>query len=160
MKIDGYASHLPILAWAAQHYNRDDGPPIEIGSGFYSTALIQSLGGQSIETEEAWADHVRHWYPGVQTVAQWVQRERYGFAFIDSAEHELRLEWVRLLAGKTDLIIVHDAEPVWWEPMGYDQMIKCMPHHQVYKSTKPWTLILSRHDLGQILEPATPPELR
>jgi hypothetical protein len=171
MKIDGFGSHLPILLWAI---NATGGPvdpatpasvryefprALEIGTGWYSTAVIQSIGGESVETEEPFADYIRQFYPGVVHVSKWVPDRWYRFAFVDAAEHEHRSRWVSTLSELTDLVLVHDAEAQWWESLGYEEMTHYFPYWKVWEGAAPRTLILSNDPIDNLPESVTVPAL-
>lgn len=144
LKIDGYASHLPVLAWAAKQ-NRFH-IPLEYGCGFYSTAVIQALRGESVESLPDWYETIKPYYPRVILEQDWEPRKQYSFVFVDSSPEETRYEFVRKYQHLSTLWILHDAVPEWEHAYGYERLKRLFPFNQVVGEF-PQTLILSQNKI-------------
>lgn len=140
-KIDGYATHLPVLAWAARQSRFHI--PLEYGCGFYSTAVIQALRGESVEPLTDWYKTIKSLYPRVILESDWTPKKQYSFIFVDSSPEETRYEFVKKHQHLSTLWILHDAVPEWEHVYGYERLKRLFPHSLVV-GMEPQTLILSQ----------------
>jgi hypothetical protein len=143
VRIDPYASHLPILTWAALLPERMFHCCLEIGTGFYSTALIQAIKGHSVENNKEWYEEVRKQFPKVKFIDDYKPKDWYSFIFIDSCPESSRLEFLKEYQYKSDLFILHDAVPEWEHAYHYEEAKKMFMYHKVVGQF-PQTLVLSR----------------
>jgi hypothetical protein len=144
INIDGYASYMPVLYQIARLFK--DAPPLEFGSGFYSTPLIQALNGDSVESIKDFHQGIVRFYPEVIYYDDWVPKERYGFVFVDSVPEASRAEFVRRYIHLSDTWVLHDAMPAWEHVYQYEQLKESFKFSKLYDNTSPYTLILSNGD--------------
>jgi len=142
IQFDTYASHLPILAWACSLPETKLRRCLEIGTGFYSTALIQSVGGHSVETEEDYYKEIIKVYPKIKLMKNYERLVNYSFIFIDSTPEESRVEHVKSFRYNTDLFILHDAVAEWDYKYKYKSIIPQFNFHKIV-GLRPHTLLLS-----------------
>ena len=115
-----WSTHIHALSAAVQH---SSGPILELGCGDYSTPLLHVLRGDrlvvSAERDPAWyAQFVDLAAAGheVVLVSDWdafleiVKSTHWGVVFVDHSPGERRAADLRLLAPRTDLVVVHDTE--------------------------------------------------
>jgi len=145
INIDGYSSYMPLLYQIARLFK--DAPPLEFGSGFYSTPFIQALGGESVESIEDFYEGIRTLYPEIIYYDNWVPKERYGFIFVDSVPESSRADFVKKYIHLSDTWILHDAMPAWEHLYQYEQLKGSFKFTKLYDKTCPYTLILSNRDL-------------
>jgi len=143
IQFDTYATHLPILTWAALLPERIFHPCLEIGTGFYSTAIIQALRGHSVETNKEWYEQIKQHYPKVKFIDDYVPKPWYSFIFIDSCPEDSRIKYLKEFQHQSDLFILHDAVPEWEHAYHYEEAKKMFMYHKVV-GLFPQTLVLSR----------------
>lgn len=144
MQVDNYATHLHVLAWAARQNRLHI--PLEYGCGYYSTAVIQALGGESVESIPEWYDKIKPYYPRLIFEPDWIPRKQYSFVFVDSSPEESRVEFVKKYIHLSQTWILHDATPEWEHVYRYEKLKKMFNFHKVVGHF-PNTLILSNHKI-------------
>ena len=144
-KVDTYATHLPILAWAARQ-NRFH-VPLEYGSGFYSTAIIQSLRGESVEPDGLWCKQLQTIYPRIIHINDWEPKKQYSFILVDSSPEETRSEFVKKYQHLSTLWILHDAVSDWEHIYRYEPLKRLFNYNKTVGQF-PQTLILSQTEIN------------
>jgi len=152
----GYGSHVPVLL-TCLHLTK--GPVLELGAGFYSTALLslysESRYCRTIESNFSWLEKVRCFFPvyGEPSLERghdmlWV--ESYQTAEIDDRFWEIalvdqeeiyRVESLARLRRQSRFIILHDTEnPV------FDEALKNFQYRYDFKELYPHTSVVSETD--------------
>jgi hypothetical protein len=144
IQVDQYANHLHVLSWAARQNRLHI--PLEFGCGYYSTALIQALGGESVESMSTWYDRLKPYYPKLIFDLDWTPRKQYSFVFVDSAPEESRVEFVKKYLHLSQMWILHDATPDWEHVYQYNSLKRLFNFNKVVGDF-PNTLILSNHKI-------------
>jgi hypothetical protein len=152
----GYGSHVPVLL-TCLHLTK--GPVLEMGAGFYSTALLSLYSGsrycRTIESNFLWLEKVRSFFPVYSEPQlehghdmQWV--ESYNTAIIDDRlweialidqEEAYRKESIRRLRRQSRLIILHDTENPTFE-----NSLKDYRYYYDFKELYPYTSVASETD--------------
>lgn len=161
--IDGYATHLPVLAFAiglAQRERLHTLRALELGCGNYSTRLLHAAGYELhvVTTDHEWSAQFQdltnaHWHwlytwtPDFK-IPTYPEVDSHGFdiCLLDNEQlvSERILHLPRLL-NVSRLVIMHD----WREGL---EVPECLSHI-IYKVHRPWTLIASRFlNLGMMQE--------
>lgn len=118
---DGWSTHQEALVWAATH---TFGPMVELGGGFYSTALLHALsdGGReivTIEADQAWVEALRAWETAWHRIV-WDPAVTFpkthhlpGLVFVDhDTDPPGRAASIRAaLAIGAQLVVIHDTQP-------------------------------------------------
>jgi hypothetical protein len=153
--MDGYSTHLPILCNAIQWCLRNIENPriLEIGVGWYSTPVIQMMGGFSFpgDTPEEWKDDLSELNKIYQFSSEDVLEKEWDLVFIDSWPEASRIHYAWLLRNKSKIIILHDSDEEWQSAYNYACLEKNLQPSYVstnYTKFKPNTLVLSQESLG------------
>jgi len=145
-----WSSHLPILYRVLPLV---EGPVLELGVGFYSTAYLhwfcedKGLKLESYEKEDKYYRLFRRFRNNnhkVIYVDDWDKvdfNKHYGLVFIDHGADRRAIEAIRL-ADKADYVIIHDTEE---ESDFYYNLKQVWPHFKYRKDFKflPRTTVLS-----------------
>lgn len=119
MNVHGYATHVPVLAWAVVN---SKGPILELGCGGYSTPLLHALAGDrdvlSLETDPAYAEAFKVFASNTHEIRQvdasWDVLDTlagpWGVVFVDQHPNTARGPAVLKFRDRADLIVVHDSE--------------------------------------------------
>jgi hypothetical protein len=141
--MDGYSTHLPVLA---RLIGRMEAPRLlEFGSGYYSTPLIQSHAGESIENDPVWLAEIQKYYPRVFNGEP--RGEYYDLIFVDCSPEASRRERVKENIHRCDLFVLHDALPAWEEAFQYETLKPLFKYSYLYDALCPYTLVLSQHEI-------------
>lgn len=117
--MDAYASHLPLLAYAAAFTS---GPILELGTGDYSTPLLHQWARHngrpviSVENDAAWFNRMKAVYgiwPHIfELTINWEKWSPpgvdFGLAFIDFEPHELRPQVLAHIGPQCRYIVLRD----------------------------------------------------
>lgn len=115
---------------------------LEFGSGYYSTPLIQALGGESIESDPDWLDSIRQYYPKVHSGA--TKKVWYDLILVDSSPEAGRRQHVLDNIERCPVFVLHDALPAWEPTFQYDSLRPLFKHIYDYRELCPFTLVLSQ----------------
>ena len=142
VKLDGYASHLPVISALRNHKD----PWVEIGSGFYSTPMFRYPTGYSIEPDDPWREYIQQFYPWVrgpehfETMKSW----RCGW-LIDAGDDLQRLRYAEAVLDNCVHVVIHDATESAMQHWG--QLTSRVPHWCIWRGMDPPTLVLSKKPL-------------
>lgn len=147
--MDAYASHLPLLAYAAAFTT---GPILELGTGDYSTPLLHQWARHSgrpvlsVESDVTWYERMKAVYgmwPHIfELVCPWTTwtppNVTFGLAFIDFEPHELRPQILAKIGPQCRYIVLHDSEQPGFDfsPYAIIQRDDRLPNTVVLKNTK------------------------
>jgi protein-L-isoaspartate O-methyltransferase len=138
---DPYSTHLwPLAFWL----DRVNPRPLEIGTGYYSTPLIQAQGGLSVEEDQNWLSHMRKFYPQIiSPMGRVLSEEKFGVVLIDSCIEGERVKWLERLRPNGKVFILHDSNPDWDSVYGYSKIRGTFKYARDYADFYPHTLVLS-----------------
>ena len=163
----GYGSHivtlLPCIHWT-------QGPILEVGAGYYSTALISLYSHtrycRTMESDRLWLEKVRNFFPvfcdlskdighdfqHVNDYRDAVMEDRaWDIVFIDQGDYHSRAETAQRMKDKSRLVIMHDTEIE-----GLNTALDGYRYRYDLKSILPYTSIGSQVDdlswLAEILK--------
>ncbi len=145
ISIDGYATYMPVLYQVARLCK--EAPPLEFGCGFYSTPLIQALGGESVESVKDFHQGIVNFYPEVIYYDRWTPKDKYGFVFVDSFPESSRIDFVKEYIHLSDTWVLHDAIPAWENVYRYNELKPLFKFSKLYDKICPFTLVLSNGDV-------------
>ncbi len=127
-QLDQWGSHISTLQWAVAE---TQGPILEVGSGFFSTAYLASTGRTlwTVETQPHWRSYLEKIYShkvmgGLDSLPKW----RWGIAFIDPVTVEDRGDILDSL--DFDIGVIHDWPEGNWGRHG--------PHKYWQKKISPF----------------------
>ena len=123
IRIDKYATHLPVLAHIVGRIEISS--ILEIGGGPYSTPLLAAysrlVGAKHLvlETDPAAAEAITRLCPGVEVelladpafLPEHVTTGNWSLVLIDGTPGEVRVPQALELMERADLIVLHDSEP-------------------------------------------------
>lgn len=158
-KMDGYATHLPALVFAAQLavHEFPTLPFIELGCGHYSTRILQAFGMHVdvVSTDQEWGaqfeddsgiemHYIDSWVPKPFPLPHYhkfvpQQGSRgWGLCMLDNEELVVdRIKNLPVLLQLCRLVVMHD----WREEL---KVPDCLGH-VIYKKYRPWTIVMSRY---------------
>lgn len=163
-----FATHLPVLLACLR---RTEGPILELGSGWFSTILINAFSvgriARTIETD-------RNWFESIVPIAacqpltshshQMMLVGDYEAAplfdhpwsvvMIDNEPPRRRGHDLRRLKGRARLFVAHDSEH---PDYGYEPVFSSFRYRYDYKRLFPWTTVVSDDDPLDWLEEALRP---
>lgn len=111
--MDPYSSHLPVLCCLLKTLK---GVPLEVGIGYYSTPIIQSHHGLSLEPERPKDDPHNDWverlsktndYSVTRTIPE--DPKQFSFIFIDSYPATSRIHFFYTLRSRSNVFVMHDS---------------------------------------------------
>lgn len=149
--IDGYATHLPILA--ASVAMARPGPVLELGAGAFSTPLLHAICTVTsrqlvtLDNDPAWVQQFSSFRSAlhrVELVASWddaIPDGEWSVVFVDHGPAERRKIDVDGLRDKCELMVVHDTEDIRYEYP--DALFAKFAHRFDYKRLTPHTTVLS-----------------
>lgn len=117
--IEAYSTHQPLLLASVV---ATDGRIVELGTGYYSTPLLQAIGtvqGRevlSFDNDRDWMNKFTYEKPHKGFCIEWSDLHRYGedlrcdVAFVDAAPADVRASLVDVMRRWATIIVVHDTE--------------------------------------------------
>lgn len=163
MTIEPYSTHLPLLVAAVA---ATEGPVIELGSGLYSTPVLQGLclaQRRELWTFENNAEWMMKFIPrNGQSTAQkfslldsWNDLERYGeelkcdVAFIDVDPAAERSHLIDVMHRWAEIVVVHDTETEQRHNYpSVDISLDTFRYRIIDKRRGPWTTAASDNDIS------------
>lgn len=147
-KVDGYATHLPVLAACVA---RTSGDVLELGCGDYSTPMLHLLckGRKlvSLDQDPAWLarfQDLKNASHEIDLVSDW---DRCGLidgdwdvAFVDHAPPARRAIELRRLRNKARFIVVHDVEDPTYM---LEAALSDFTYRYDYTRVNPWSTVVS-----------------
>jgi len=148
-------SHLPILCKAFEY---GDGPILEMGSGAWSTPILDMLVRRrekrkilTLENDKVWYEKVKRTYQSdyhdVLYIQDWddapIDDTFWGLVFIDHRPALRRKTDIVRLKWQAYYILAHDTEPEINQFYGYDRVEKHFKYNFLYDDIKPNTTIYS-----------------
>lgn len=150
------ATHLPLLT---RVFDISEGDVLEIGTGYYSTLLLQWLSHMykrdvySYESSDYWYKRSQRMQksPYQHTIKcdNWdkadFDQKYWGMVFIDHSPNERRVVEIARLANKTDYMVIHDTDPETGRlhHYGYDKIWNLFKYRYDYTKIVPWTTVVS-----------------
>lgn len=145
--MDGYATHLPVVAAAAQWSAQFDLPILELGCGDYSTPLLRAMAqGRELHvasSDPEWnskykdiVDHLEQ-VPSRDSWQQWRSKTGiYGMCLLDNEELVLnRIKHIPRLLENCAIIVMHD----WRDNLPF-RLEDYSSEYGIYKRWEPWTM--------------------
>ena len=149
-----YGTHIPILL-ACLH--RTSGPILELGSGWYSTPLINAFAhgrlARTIESDPDWFAKISAiglYHPHTTKSHQFifapdfdlapVKDQRWSVALIDHEPPSRRGGDLERLRDHSDLIIAHDTEH---DAYNYRPVLDSFQYQTTFRQWMPWTTVVS-----------------
>ncbi|HCQ31617.1 TPA: hypothetical protein DIU27_04535 [Candidatus Collierbacteria bacterium] len=159
-RIARMATHVPVLTRA---FDLSEGDVLEIGTGYFSTTLLDwlcAISGRklvSYETDPRWYEKTKRMqsdYHDIIFVENWdaipLDQKHWGLAFIDHAPHARRSVEIKRLKDKAEYIVAHDTEPRSEKLYGYPNIYSLFKYRFDDKRVEPWTSVLSNfHTLAK-----------
>jgi hypothetical protein len=149
--MDGYATHIPVLAWAAARAQRR-WPLfgfVEYGCGWYSTPMLARMHPSRLAPPIVVYTSSGDWGKKFEDIADirfvddwqgFTLTGEYGLALLDNEELVVdRIKHLDNMVSCAHIVVMHDwRDGLGWEPPPGVRA-------EVYKRVgKPWTLILER----------------
>lgn len=157
MRHDPYASHFPVLLHVLKRLGRSLDSILEIGSGFYSTALLHAFaaGGNCdhvvLESNDTWAKQISDLFCltierfSTEKLPQRFAR-KWGLVFIDSEIEKVRADYAVCLREYARVIVLHDSSPEWEPVYRYSAILEKWKYHRQFSGCRPDTLLLTNDD--------------
>ena len=172
IKIDPYATHLPILAHILRQMTGEIESILEIGGGFYSTPLLATYAHDHgiahvlAETDRDYAAAIIRLNPiGLtQRIKPALMNDpidlpepypgnRWGLVLIDGAPGEVRVLQALHLRECADLIVLHDSEPESDPLYKYSKIVDHWKYRRNYTHLQPHTMALTDNEtIWKIIE--------
>lgn len=116
MNYDPYATHVPALALAVLRF----GPRVlEVGAGWYSTALLHTMSRQviTLENNEEWAKRFLpicnsklQIAPDIYQWSKYWSGHEWDVVFVDCDPVSMRIPCVELFLNSKACVVCHDTE--------------------------------------------------
>lgn len=152
-RIARMATHVPLLTRA---FDISEGPVLEIGTGYFSTTLLDWLCAissrklVSYETDPGWYNRAKRMqsdYHDIILVNSWsdvpFESNHWGLAFVDHSPHLERAVTIERLKDAADYIVVHDTEPRSEKGYDYPRIYPLFKYRFDYTKVEPWTSVFS-----------------
>ena len=148
-----HASHISILT---RTFDASKGDVLEIGTGYFSTLLLDWLGSISNRVIFSYESNI-NWYQRAKKFESqnhkiilckdWdsadFDKKHWGLVFIDHDPPARRKVEVLRLAKKADFIVIHDTNPIYDQSYGYSVLWPKFKYVRHFKKYSPWTTVVS-----------------
>jgi hypothetical protein len=141
--MDLYSTHIPLLALFV---SKSKGKVLELGSGYYSTYLLDALciNRQLVTVEQnlEWLDKFKQLEsPRHILINEYdIYNHKWGLVFVDNAPVEDRSIILKGIKDIADYVIVHDTEDSGYQ---YEYVLCDYKYRYDYKRLCPWTTVVS-----------------
>lgn len=147
-----HATHIPLLA---RVFDQSDGDVLELGTGYFSTLLLEWLCSisdrkiTSYETNQKWYDRAKRFqsnYHDVIKIENWDEvptDKHWGLILIDHGPNERRIVEIERFKDKCDYMVIHDTEPESNRAYKYSEIWSLFKYKYDYTKIKPWTSVVS-----------------
>ena len=143
-----YGTHLPVLAYFV---SKTTGPVLELGSGYYSTPILNLLcKDRLLVTADSNKEWIRRFYSlrnynhAFFEVDDWSKFDHidkpWDVAFVDHAPGERRVVDIERLKNNCKYILVHDSETASY---GYEPTLSTFKYRYDYRFFRTWTTVVS-----------------
>ena len=146
------ATHIPVLVRA---FAKTKGDILEIGTGYFSTALLRWLCEMSGRTLYSY-EHSPFWYAKakatesdfhkvikVETYDELPVDKQWGLVFIDHAPDYRRQVEIERFANNADMMVVHDTNPEHDKGYHYSNIWHLFKYRYDFKLFNPNTSVVS-----------------
>jgi len=145
LKINPYATHLPLLAACVAS---SGGPVLELGCGLYSTPVLHALClGRtllSVESDPEWYALFKHFESDNHHIILSKELPElpgpWSVVLIDQRPAKARAPSIIRLREKTELFVIHDTEDQLYE---YEPVLSTFKHRIEWQRYTPWTSVVS-----------------
>jgi hypothetical protein len=150
-----WLTHIPLLI---RTFDLSDGDVLEIGTGMYSTLILDWLSRiykrnvYSYEDNEEWYNRVNKYespYHKIIKISNWDKLpakirpsgKRWGMVFVDHRPEGRRIVEVNRFANLADYIVIHDSQDE--KKVKFDQVRKLFKYTHDWKKANTWTSVVS-----------------
>lgn len=156
------ASHLPVLT---RIIDVSTGPMLELGTGYYSTALFHAMAEMykrqcfSYESNIEWYAKALQYqspYHHIIYIENWdkLPAGHFGVVFIDQSPNKYRRFSLRKFADTADYLIAHDSEMKRQGQFHLERTLLTFKYRFDYNKIEPNTTVVSNfHDLSFLENP-------
>lgn len=150
----GYGSHIPILSKYLSYLHQTIEKPriLELGIGWYSTPVIQMMGGVTYpgSTPFEWRSELLRITYAYSITNQTCLSKEWDFIFVDSWPEDSRVKFVLQLLDKCPTFMLHDSNDDWEPSMQYSVVKGHFKYVKNYELFYPNTMILSQNPIPDL----------